>query len=41
MSKIAEFTYLRRVRDRAWPAPQEAWEHATQVIGDRVLDREH
>lgn len=38
---LAQITYLRRVRDRAWPAPQEEWEHATHVIGDRVLDREH
>ena len=36
---LAQITYLRRVRDRAWPAPLAEWEHATHVIGDRVLDR--
>lgn len=36
---LAQITYLRRVRDRAWPAPQAEWEHATHVIGDRVLER--
>ncbi len=35
---LAQITYLRRVRDRAWPAPQEEWEHATHLIGDRVLE---
>lgn len=35
---LAQITYLRRVRDRAWPAPQAEWEHATHVIGDRVLE---
>ena len=34
---LAQITYLRRVRDRAWPAPLAEWEHATHVIGDRVL----
>ena len=36
---LAQMTYLRRIRDRDWKAPLDAWEHATHVIGDRILDR--
>ena len=36
---LAQMTYLRRIRDREWKAPLDAWEHATHVIGDRILDR--
>jgi len=35
---LAQMTYLRRIRDRDWKAPLDAWEHATHVIGDRILD---
>ncbi len=35
---LAQMTYLRRIRDRAWKAPLDAWEHATHVIGDLVLE---
>ena len=35
---LAQITYLRRIRDREWKAPLDAWEHATHVIGDRVLE---
>ena len=35
---LAQMTYLRRIRDRDWKAPLDAWEHATHVIGDRVLE---
>ena len=35
---LAQMTYLRRIRDRAWKAPLHEWEHATHVIGDRVLE---
>lgn len=36
---LAQMTYLRRIRDRAWAAPLDAWEHATHVIGDIVLEQ--
>ena len=35
---LAQMTYLRRIRDRDWKAPLDEWEHATHVIGDRVLE---
>ena len=35
---LAQMTYLRRIRDRDWKAPLDAWEHATHLIGDRVLE---
>ena len=35
---LAQITYLRRIRDREWQAPLDEWEHATHLIGDRVLD---
>ena len=35
---LAQITYLRRIRNREWKAPLDAWEHATHVIGDRVLE---
>jgi len=35
---LAQMTYLRRIRDRDWKAPLDAWEHATHVIGDLILE---
>ena len=35
---LAQMTSLRRIRDRGWKAPLDAWEHATHVIGDLVLE---
>jgi len=35
---LAQMTYLRRIRDRDWKAPLDEWEHATHLIGDRVLE---
>ncbi len=35
---LAQITYLRRIRDRAWKPPLDAWEHATHLIGDRILE---
>ena len=35
---LAQMTYLRRIRDREWKAPLDEWEHATHLIGDRVLE---
>lgn len=35
---LAQITYLRRIRDRDWKAPLDAWEHATHVIGDLILE---
>ena len=35
---LAQMTQLRRIRDREWKAPLDAWEHATHVIGDIVLE---
>ncbi|WP_420635085.1 DinB family protein [Candidatus Palauibacter sp.] len=35
---LAQITYLRRIRDRAWAAPLDEWEAATYLIGDRILE---
>lgn len=35
---LAQMTSLRRIRDPGWKAPLDAWEHATHVIGDLVLE---
>ncbi len=35
---LAQITYLRRIRDREWPAPLDEWEHVTHLIGDRMLE---
>ena len=35
---LAQITYLRRIRDRDWTAPLDAWETATYLIGDRILE---
>ena len=35
---LAQMTYLRRIREREWKAPLDEWDHATHVIGDRILD---
>lgn len=35
---LAQITYLRRIRDREWSAPLDAWETATYLIGDRILE---
>ena len=36
---LAQMTYLRRNRDRAWAAPLDEWDRATHVIGDLVLEQ--
>lgn len=35
---LAQITYLRRIRDRAWSAPLDEWETATHIIEDRILE---
>lgn len=35
---LAQITYLRRIREREWKAPLDEWDHATHVIGDRILE---
>ncbi len=35
---LAQITYLRRLRDPGWDAPLEAWERATHLIEDGVLE---
>jgi len=35
---LAQMTYLRRIREREWKAPLDEWDHATHVIGDRILE---
>ncbi len=35
---LAQMTYLRRIRDREWKAPLDAWDRATHVIGDMILE---
>ena len=35
---LAQITYLRRIRDREWPAPLDEWETATHIIEDRILE---
>ena len=35
---LAQMTYLRRIREREWTAPLDQWDHATHVIGDRILE---
>ena len=35
---LAQITYLRRIREHDWKAPLDEWDHATHVIGDRILE---
>lgn len=35
---LAQITYLRRIRDRAWSAPLDEWETAAHIIEDRILE---
>ncbi|MYA33250.1 MAG: DinB family protein [Gemmatimonadales bacterium] len=35
---LAQISYLRRLRDRDWPAPLDEWETATHIIEDRILE---
>jgi len=33
---LAQMVYLRRARDRNWPAPLKEWENATHIISEMI-----